>query len=119
MRFLFTKQTNKKKAPFIESQNGLGWKGPQGSSGSNSSTTGRATNLPHLILDQAAQGPIQPDLEHLQGRGIYNLSRQPVPAPHHSHSKELKELPTDIFSLIHSMLQKYRTDQRQESGDGS
>ena len=25
---------------------------------------------PHLILDQDAQGPIQPVLEHLQGRGI-------------------------------------------------
>ena len=24
----------------------------------------------YLILDQAAQGPIQPGLEHLQGRGI-------------------------------------------------
>jgi len=32
----------------------------------------------------AAQGPIQPGLEHLQGRGIHNLSGQPVPAPHHS-----------------------------------
>ena len=32
---------------------------------------------PHL-LDQVAQGPIQPGLEHLQGRGIYNLSGQPV-----------------------------------------
>ena len=27
----------------------------------------------HLILDQAAQGPIQPGLEHLQGQGIHNL----------------------------------------------
>jgi len=48
---------------------------------------------PHLILDQAAQGPIQPGLEHLQGWGIHNLLGQPVPAPHHSHSKEL---PPDI-----------------------
>jgi len=48
---------------------------------------------PHLILGQAAQGPIQPGLEHLQGRGIHNLSGQPVPALHHSHSKEL---PPDI-----------------------
>ena len=43
---------------------------------------------PHLILDQAAQGPIQPGLEHLQGWGIHSLSGQPVPAPHYSHSKE-------------------------------
>ena len=49
---------------------------------------------PHLILDQAAQGPIQPGLEHLQG---WTGHPQPlwaaVPAPHHSHSKEL---PPDI-----------------------
>ena len=25
---------------------------------------------PYLILDQAAQGPIQPGLEHLQGQGF-------------------------------------------------
>jgi len=31
---------------------------------------------PHLILDQAAQGPIQPGLEHLWGRGIHSLSGQ-------------------------------------------
>jgi len=33
---------------------------------------------PHLILDQAAQGPIQPGLEHFQGGGIHDLSGQPV-----------------------------------------
>ena len=43
---------------------------------------------PHLILDQAAQGPIQSGLKHLQGWGIHSLSGQPVPAPHHSHNKE-------------------------------
>ena len=43
---------------------------------------------PHL-LDQVAQGPIQPGLEHLQGWGIHNLSGQPVSAPHHSPGKEL------------------------------
>ena len=47
----------------------------------------------YLTLDQAAQGLIQPGPEHLQGRGIHKLSGQPVPAPHHSHSKEL---PHDI-----------------------
>jgi len=49
----------------------------------------------YLILDQAAWGPIEPGLEHLQGRGIHNLSGQPVPAPHHSLSKEFPW----IFSL--------------------
>jgi len=48
---------------------------------------------PNLVLEQAAQGPIQPGLEHLQWRGIHDLSGQPVPAPHHSRSKEL---PCDI-----------------------
>ena len=32
--------------------------------------------LPHLIPDQAAQGPIQPGLEQLQGWGIHSLSGQ-------------------------------------------
>ena len=31
---------------------------------------------PHLMPAQAAQGPIQPGLEHLQGRGIHSLSGQ-------------------------------------------
>jgi len=48
---------------------------------------------PHLILDQAAQGSIQPGFEHLQGWGIHSLSGQPVPAPHHSLCKKL---PPDI-----------------------
>ena len=49
---------------------------------------------PHLILDQAAQGPIQPGLEHLQGwMGHPQPLWATVPAPHHSLSKEL---PPDI-----------------------
>jgi len=41
----------------------------------------------HLSLDQvAAQSPIQPGLECLQGGS--NLSEQPVPAFHPPHSKE-------------------------------
>jgi len=38
-------------------------------------------------VDQVAQSLIKPGLEHLQGRGIHNLSGQPVPAPHHSLCK--------------------------------
>jgi len=48
---------------------------------------------PNMVLEQVARGPIQPGLEHLRGSSIYNLSRQPVPAPHHSLCKEL---PSDI-----------------------
>uniref|UniRef100_A0A669PEJ8 Transmembrane protein 17B n=1 Tax=Phasianus colchicus TaxID=9054 RepID=A0A669PEJ8_PHACC len=60
---------------FTESQNGEGWKGPQGSSISNPLPhAGPPTS--HLIPDQAAQGPIQSGLEHLQGRGIHSLSGQ-------------------------------------------
>jgi len=29
---------------------------------------------PDLVRDHVAQGPIQPDLEHLQGWGIHSLS---------------------------------------------
>ena len=39
-----------------------------------------------LPLSQAAWGPIQPGLEHLQGWGIHILG-QPVPVPHHPLSK--------------------------------
>ena len=79
----------------IESQNGLGWKEPQGSSSSNPTAAARATNLHvYLILDQVAWGPIQPGLEHLHDtQGIHGIYGQPVPAPHHSHGKEL---PPDI-----------------------
>uniref|UniRef100_A0A8C3PLQ6 Uncharacterized protein n=1 Tax=Calidris pygmaea TaxID=425635 RepID=A0A8C3PLQ6_9CHAR len=42
----------------------------------------------HLPLDQVAQSPIQPGLEHLQGWGSHNFSGQPVPVSHHPHSKE-------------------------------
>ena len=48
---------------------------------------------PYLILDKAAQGPIQPDLEYLHGRGFHNLSVQPIAALHHSLGREL---PADI-----------------------
>ena len=76
------------KDPWItESQNGLGWKGSQGSWISNSPA--RQGHQPPHLLDQAAQGPIQPGLEHLQGQGIHNFSGQPVPAPYHSPGKEL------------------------------
>jgi len=42
----------------------------------------------HLPLDQVAQSPIQPGLEHCQGEGSHNFSGQPVPVPHHPHSKQ-------------------------------
>jgi len=42
----------------------------------------------HLPLDWGAQSPIQPGLEDCQGGGSHNSSGQPVPLPHHPHSKE-------------------------------
>ena len=42
----------------------------------------------HLPLDYVAQSPIQPDLECFQGWGIYHLSGQPIPVPHHPHRKK-------------------------------
>jgi len=42
----------------------------------------------HLPPDQVAQSPIQPGLEHCQGGGSHSFSGQPVPVPHHPHSKE-------------------------------
>ena len=40
----------------------------------------------HLPLDQVAQSPVQPGLEHFQGGGSHNFSGQPL--SHHPHSKE-------------------------------
>jgi len=36
------------------------------------------------LADQAAQGSIQPGLEHFWGWDIHNLPRQPVSEPHRS-----------------------------------
>jgi len=43
----------------------------------------------HLALDQVAQSPIQPGLEHFQGGGIHNFSGQRAPGLHHPHTAEL------------------------------
>jgi len=42
----------------------------------------------HLPLDQVAQSPTQPGLEHFQGGGSHNFSGQPVPEPYHPHRKK-------------------------------
>jgi len=39
-------------------------------------------------LQHIAQSPVQPGLELFQGQDIHNFSGQPVPVPHHPHSKE-------------------------------
>ena len=36
------------------------------------------------VLDQIAQGPIEPCLKHLWGWDIHNPSGQPIPEPHYS-----------------------------------
>ncbi len=67
----------------IESQDVLGWKGLQ------SPFSPKPLSWAGLLLPaQAAQGPIQPGLEHLQGWGTHNLSGQTVPLPNYPLSKE-------------------------------
>jgi len=44
---------------------------------------GQGCQLLGQVLDQAAQGPLLPGLEHLQEWGIHSLSGQPVPGPQH------------------------------------
>lgn len=57
-----------------------------------------------LLLDHDARGPIQPGLEHFQGRSLHNFSEQPILVPHHHHGGEflpassLKPLPL-VLSL--------------------
>jgi len=46
---------------------------------------------PYLIQGQAAQGPIQPGLEHLQGWSIHSLSGQPF-----QHFTTILEFSLDI-----------------------
>ena len=50
------------------------------------------------VLDQIAQGPIQPGLKYLQEWGIHNLPWQPVAAPHHSLSKKIP--PTSNLNFL-------------------
>ena len=79
----------------IESQTGLGWEGPSKVIWFQLPCHGQG----HLPLDQGAQSPGQPGLEHCQGGGSHNLSGQPVPGPHHPQSEEftlfqLEAIPT-------------------------
>ena len=59
-------------------------------------------------LDEVAQGPIQPVLEHLPGWGIRNVSGWPVLAPQHPLSEKLSpDIPSKLpsFSLISYFVQ--------------
>jgi len=51
---------------------------------------------PDQLLDQIDQGHVQPGLKLLLGQGIHNLSGQPVPVSHHSHSKKNNPLTTNL-----------------------
>ena len=57
----------------------------------------------YLQLDQAAQSPIQPDLECLQGWGIHHLSGQTVPVPHHSYCNVFFSLISNLNLLSFSL----------------
>jgi len=73
----------------------------------------------HFPTAQAAQGPIQPGLEHLQGWGSHSLPGQPVPVSHHPHRKsffnlnllKLNLLPFSLKPLtlvsLHSLLKDF------------
>ena len=63
---------------------------------------------PYQILDQAAQAPIQPGLEHLQGwTGHPQPPWAAVPAPHHSLCEELTP---DIQPNCSQRRQRVHTD---------
>jgi len=57
----------------------------------------------HLPLDQVAQSPVQPGLEHFQGGDSHSFSGQPVPVFHHPHGEEffflISNLNLPSFSL--------------------
>jgi len=51
-------------------------------------------------LQQAAQDPVQDDLEYLQRRRLHSLSGQPVPVLRHPQSKVLLQSSTPFFSSV-------------------
>lgn len=55
-------------------------------------------------LDQVAQSPIHPGLEHLQGSGIHSFSEQTVPKPPYPMSKEF--LPKEMYLKFSSLSSK-------------
>jgi len=59
----------------------------------------------HLPLDQVAQRLVQPGLEHCQGGGIHNFSRQPVALK----STLAKEVVGDSITAHAHLLQMLRT----------
>jgi len=66
-----------KSANHTESQNGLGWKGPQGSLNLQPPCRMQGHQPPHLIPDQPAQGSSNLALNTSRdGRGIHSLSGQ-------------------------------------------
>ena len=93
---------------------------------------------PHLILGQAAQGSIQPGLEHLQGWGIHSLSGQlfqhlstlivknfPLISNVNLPSFDLKPFPSYLGSvvglfcplhLVGSLAQEVKLQLREEDG---
>lgn len=67
-------------------------------------------------LDQIAQGPIQPDLEHCQAWGIHSLSGQPLPVSHHALNKKcFLKLNLPFFSLKPVPLVLYLTIKKKNS----
>ena len=63
--------------------------GLEGTLGSNPSATRLGCQPLDQVLDQVAQGSIQPGLEYLHRQGTRNLSEQPVPVHHDSLSEKL------------------------------
>jgi len=56
-------------------------------------------------LDQAAQGPIQPDLKCLQWESAHDLYGQPVPAPHHPLSEKFRIIESLRLEKTHRIIQ--------------
>jgi len=60
----------------------------------------------HPPSDQAAQGPIQPGLEHIQGWSIHSFFGQLVPVPHYFHNPWLLASDCSFFSEKNGFLEK-------------
>ena len=69
---------------FIESWNGLDWKGPERSSSSPPPAIDKDTFHQTRLL----KAPSSLSLNTSRDEGIHSFSRQPVPVPRHPQSKE-------------------------------
>ena len=85
----------------IESQNALGWKGPQRSLSFYPPCHRQGHQPPDLVLDQVSQGPIQSGLEHSQSRTSTEGIKKQTKKKNQNKTTTTKNHSCAIFRNIH------------------